>query len=63
VIEQIDNGETGLLSETVSAEALAAAMRRFLADPELRRALKRGSASAREALSMGRFLEAIMALD
>jgi glycosyltransferase involved in cell wall biosynthesis len=62
VVEQITDGETGLLAETISAEALAAAMRRFLAEPQLRRHLKQGATSAVEARSVERLLERILSL-
>ena len=52
VVEQVKDGETGLLARGISAQALAAAMRRFVAVPNLRRDLRCGAAGAREASSM-----------
>ena len=60
VVEQIKDGETGLLAETISAEALAASMRRFMADPVLRQHLRKGAASARESVSMERLLHELL---
>jgi glycosyltransferase involved in cell wall biosynthesis len=39
IVEQVRDGETGLLAESISAEALAASLRRFVADSVLRQHL------------------------
>jgi glycosyltransferase involved in cell wall biosynthesis len=63
VVEQLKDGETGLLAEDISAQALASAMRRFIADPALRGRLREGAASARESLSMERLLQELLTLE
>jgi glycosyltransferase involved in cell wall biosynthesis len=63
VVEQVKDGETGLLAEGISAEALAAAMRRFIIDPALRRRLRKGAASAGEAHSMERLLDELLHME
>lgn len=63
LIEQIADGITGLLIPSVSAEALADAMQRFLEDSSLRSALREGLLAVRESRSMARFLEAIVLPD
>ncbi len=60
IVEQIRDGETGLLAESISAEALAASMRRFIHDPELRRRVQKGTASVRGALSIKRLLDELL---
>src|SRR5215204_4620489 len=40
IVEQLRDGATGLLAEGIAAQALASAMRRFIADPALRRRLR-----------------------
>jgi glycosyltransferase involved in cell wall biosynthesis len=63
VVEQIKHGETGLIAQAVSAEAVAGAMRRFLLDPELRHRLSRTLASAQGERSIGLFVNRITSLD
>jgi glycosyltransferase involved in cell wall biosynthesis len=63
VVEQIKDGETGLIAEAVSAEGVAGAMRRFLVDRELRHRLSRTVASAQGERSIGVFVNRITSLD
>jgi glycosyltransferase involved in cell wall biosynthesis len=57
--EQIDNGRTGLLAESVSAEAIAHAMRRLISDPALLATLENGTRQLQDRFSMPRFLNAL----
>jgi glycosyltransferase involved in cell wall biosynthesis len=62
VVEQVRDGEAGLVAGSISAEALAEAMRRFIVDGDLRRHLRLGVASAREPVSMERLLEQLLSV-
>jgi glycosyltransferase involved in cell wall biosynthesis len=60
--EQVEHGVTGMVASSISAEAIAAEMRRFLLDPDLRHRLRDGVQAHRGSLSMTRFVDAIVAL-
>jgi glycosyltransferase involved in cell wall biosynthesis len=62
LVEQVSDGVTGLLADAVSATSVAAAMRRFLQEPELRDELAAALARSSE-FSMRQFVEAIAKLD
>jgi glycosyltransferase involved in cell wall biosynthesis len=57
--EQVDNGRTGILAESVSGEAIAQAMRRLILDPALLATLANGARELQDNLSMARFLTAL----
>jgi glycosyltransferase involved in cell wall biosynthesis len=57
--EQIDDGRTGILAESVSAEAIAQAMRRLIVDPALLATLANGARELQDPFSMARFLSAL----
>lgn len=57
--EQLDDGETGILADAVSAQAIARAMRRLILDPDLRMRLTNGVRQVQEKISMARFLSAV----
>jgi glycosyltransferase involved in cell wall biosynthesis len=59
LVEQVDDGVTGLIAGAISASAVADQMRRFLVDPGLRQRLWDGIRSRRDARSMARFVEAL----
>jgi glycosyltransferase involved in cell wall biosynthesis len=59
LVEQVDHGRSGLLANEVSATAIADAMQRILAEPELLDRLRSGVQDKRQLLSMSRFLDAI----
>jgi glycosyltransferase involved in cell wall biosynthesis len=61
--EQVTDGATGLVASSVSAEALAAQMRRFLLDRHLREQLREGVRARRHTVSMVRFVDALTTLD
>ena len=63
IVEQVRDGETGLVAESISAEALAASLRRFVADSVLRQHLRKGAASARESVSMERLLHELVHIE
>jgi glycosyltransferase involved in cell wall biosynthesis len=58
VAEQITHGDSGLVANSISAEA----MRRFLVDTDLRWHLRRGAASAGEVMNMKRLFERFLSL-
>ena len=57
--EQIDDGRTGILANSVSAEAIADAMRRLIFDPALLATLATGARELQDQFSMARFLRAL----
>jgi glycosyltransferase involved in cell wall biosynthesis len=59
IVEQVEHGRTGLLADTPTAAAFAAAMERYLTDADLRRQLHEGVAAARSSRSVARFHEAV----
>jgi glycosyltransferase involved in cell wall biosynthesis len=59
LVEQVKDGTTGLVAASVSAADVAAQMRRFLTDPDLRRRLADGVHAEQEARSMRRFVDEI----
>jgi glycosyltransferase involved in cell wall biosynthesis len=59
--EQIRDQESGLISRSVSATAIADAMQLFLQDAELRTRLSEGVAQAQEELSVARFFQRMTA--
>ena len=60
--EQIRDGESGLMAQSVSAPAIADAMQLFLQDAQLRARLLKGVAQAQTDFSMARFFRSITAL-
>lgn len=62
LVEQVVPDLTGIVADAVSADALAAAIRRFAENPDLVRQLRAGIASTREQRSMGRFFERLSAV-
>jgi glycosyltransferase involved in cell wall biosynthesis len=60
--EQVDDGVTGLVARETSAIALAAVMERYLTDPELRQRLATGARQVQAERSIGRFVEAVLAV-
>jgi glycosyltransferase involved in cell wall biosynthesis len=61
LVEQIRDGETGILAERVDAPALAAAIMRLLHDPELFRRMTETIAARRHDRSTKRFVDACIA--
>jgi glycosyltransferase involved in cell wall biosynthesis len=57
--EQIDDGRTGILAQSVSPEAIAHAMRRLICDPSLLATLTNGARELQDQYSMSRFLGAL----
>jgi glycosyltransferase involved in cell wall biosynthesis len=57
---QVEHGPTGLVASSVSAAGIAAEMRRFLLEPQLRGQLRAGLSARRQATSMARFVDAII---
>ena len=57
--EQIDDGRTGILTDSVSAEAVAQAMRRLILDPALLARLANGARELQDQFSMASFLRAL----
>jgi glycosyltransferase involved in cell wall biosynthesis len=60
LIEQVHDGETGLLAESTEVEALAAAIRRLMDTPNLHDRLVKGSAATRTSLSPSKFANALL---
>jgi glycosyltransferase involved in cell wall biosynthesis len=58
---QVEHGVTGLTAAAMSAAAVADEMRRFLLDAALRRRLREGVQTRRDARSMTRFVDALLA--
>jgi len=63
LIEQIKDGDSGLIAHEVSAAAVADAMQRYLVDAQLRARLAIGVAKAQNEFSMARFYELLTARD
>jgi glycosyltransferase involved in cell wall biosynthesis len=57
--EQVVDGRTGILADSVSGAAIAQAMRRLIVDPKLLATLEEGVLALRDQFSMARFLDAI----
>jgi glycosyltransferase involved in cell wall biosynthesis len=57
--EQIENGRTGIITDSATTEGLARAMTRFVTEPDLQITLARGVCELREQLSMSRFLDCL----
>jgi glycosyltransferase involved in cell wall biosynthesis len=60
MVEQVEHERTGLLAEEASANAVALAMERMIADGELRARLRCGVQEAQRTHSMRRFYEALI---
>lgn len=61
LVEQVKDGETGLLARGVDAPSLAEAVKRLIGDPSLYRRMTEAIRSGREARSMRAFLHAAIA--
>jgi glycosyltransferase involved in cell wall biosynthesis len=61
IVEQVEDGKSGLLSDAVSAAAFAEAMQRLLTDGALRARLRAGVLDTRRQFSMERFFELMTA--
>lgn len=59
LLEQVEDGETGVVARNVSALALADAMQQFLIDDALRARLRQGVAKLKETHSMQAFARAL----
>jgi glycosyltransferase involved in cell wall biosynthesis len=59
LVEQVKDGETGLIAEAATVEALSAALARLIRDPDLRRRLREGVAGTRREASVEAFLQAL----
>jgi glycosyltransferase involved in cell wall biosynthesis len=59
IVEQVIDGETGVLSTQVSHEALATAIARLADSPELYNAISAKLAASASTRSMGAFLKSI----
>jgi glycosyltransferase involved in cell wall biosynthesis len=59
IVDQVEHGRSGLLTQNVSATAIADAMRRVLAEPGLLDRLRNGVQEQQQRLSMSRFLDAL----
>jgi glycosyltransferase involved in cell wall biosynthesis len=59
LVEQVEDGTTGLVAAAISAPAVADQMRRVLLEPALRQKLRDAIQSRRDANSMTRFIEAL----
>jgi glycosyltransferase involved in cell wall biosynthesis len=59
IVEQIEDGRTGMLVGEATATAFAASMERYLTDADLRRRLHQGVTAALSDRSIARFYEAV----
>jgi glycosyltransferase involved in cell wall biosynthesis len=59
LVEQVNNGRTGLVTDAVSGDAVAAQMRRLILDRDLCISLAANVRAVREETSMRRFLDAL----
>jgi glycosyltransferase involved in cell wall biosynthesis len=62
LVEQVIDGETGVVARAVDARSFAHAIRRLAVDPALYQRIRQRIAATRESRSMRRFVEAICAL-
>ena len=62
LVEQVRDLETGVVAQAVDASSLAQAIKRLLLDPSVYASVEQGIAASREARTMRRFVESIVAL-
>jgi glycosyltransferase involved in cell wall biosynthesis len=62
LVEQVRNLETGVVAQAVDASSLARAIKWLLLDPSVYERVQQGIAASREARTMRRFVESIVAL-
>ena len=62
LVEQVRDLETGVVAQAVDGSSLAQAIKRLLLDPSVYESVQKGIAASREARTMRRFVESIVAL-